>query len=79
MARDIGKATIDTDLTSLRILTETALSLRVAIRRTLRVGKNSGVPLEDLGISLTKERRYHMTRNDVLGDNFDLMEFAASS
>lgn len=50
--------------------------LRVAIRRTLRVGKNAGVPLEDLGISLANEARYYMTPDDVLGDNADLMEFA---
>ena len=51
-------------------------ALRVAIRRTLRVGKNAGVPLEDLGISLAHEQRYHMTKSDVLNGNVDLLEFA---
>jgi C-terminal processing protease CtpA/Prc len=39
----------------------------VAVRRTLHVGKDAGVPVEDLGT--TPDVRYYMTRDDVLGTN----------
>ncbi|MEV7617938.1 S41 family peptidase [Streptomyces sp. NPDC089799] len=48
--------------------------MRVAIRRTLRVGANSGTPVEDLGI--TPDEPYRMTRRDLLEDNADLFERA---
>jgi C-terminal processing protease CtpA/Prc len=50
--------------------------LRIAVRRTLRVGKNLGMPLEDLGV--VPDHRYHLTRRDVLGQNQDLIAHAAS-
>ena len=49
--------------------------LRVSIRRTLRVGEQSGTPVEDLGI--TPDERYRMTRNDLLNSNEDLIGRAA--
>jgi hypothetical protein len=48
--------------------------MRVAIRRTLRVGALAGTPVEDLGI--TPDHRHEMTRRDVLENNVDLMERA---
>ncbi|MFI8497740.1 S41 family peptidase [Streptomyces sp. NPDC085524] len=48
--------------------------MRVAIRRTLRVGANSGTPVEDLGIS--PDVPYRMTRRDLLQGNADLFEKA---
>jgi C-terminal processing protease CtpA/Prc len=50
--------------------------LRIAIRRTLRVGANRGMPLEDLGV--VPDKRHYLTRRDVLGQNQDLVAFAAS-
>ena len=49
-------------------------SLRVAIRRTLRVGPRAGTPVEDIGI--VPDHRHFTTRNDLLKDNVDL--FAAA-
>lgn len=46
-------------------------SMRVAIRRTLRVGALAGTPVEDLGV--TPDVRHRMTRNDVLHNNVDLL------
>jgi C-terminal processing protease CtpA/Prc len=51
-------------------------SMRVAIRRTTRVGKRAGDPLEELGV--VPDRIHYMTRNDVLHDNEDLITRAAS-
>ncbi|GAA0275075.1 hypothetical protein GCM10010302_10910 [Streptomyces polychromogenes] len=48
--------------------------MRVAIRRSLRVGSNSGTPVEDLGI--TPDIPYRMTRRDLLEGNADLFERA---
>ncbi|GGS63295.1 S41 family peptidase [Nonomuraea spiralis] len=49
-------------------------NLRVAIRRTLRVGESTGTPLEDYGVA---GERYLMTRRDLLEGNSDLMEHVA--
>jgi C-terminal processing protease CtpA/Prc len=49
--------------------------LRFAIRRTLRVGANAGTELEDLGVRA--DIAYQRTRNDLLGDNADLIRKAA--
>jgi hypothetical protein len=50
-------------------------SLRVAIRRTLRVGSHAGTPVEDIGV--VPDHRHFITRNDLLRDNMDL--FAAAT
>jgi hypothetical protein len=50
--------------------------MRVAARRSTRLGQRSGVPLEDLGV--VRDERYFMTRNDVLNHNEDLIAHAAS-
>ena len=50
-------------------------SMRVAARRSTRVGQRSGVPLEDLGVA--PDERYHMTRADLLQGNVDLIARAA--
>jgi hypothetical protein len=49
-------------------------SMRVAIRRTTRVGAMSGVPLEDLGVK--PDQLHKMTRDDLFEDNKDLINRA---
>lgn len=49
-------------------------SFRVAIRRSMRVGLHTGEPLEDLGVA--PDEVYHMTRNDLLNHNGDLIAHA---
>ncbi len=49
--------------------------MRVAIRRTTRVGDNAGLPLEDLGV--IPDGTYQMTRNDLMNANADLLNEAA--
>jgi C-terminal processing protease CtpA/Prc len=49
--------------------------MRVAARRSTRVGTRSGVPLEDLGV--VPDERYYMTRADLLEHNVDLISRAA--
>ena len=51
-------------------------NMRVAIRRTTRVGDNAGLPLEDLGVQ--PDEIHRMTRDDVLEDNRDLLAAAAA-
>jgi C-terminal processing protease CtpA/Prc len=48
--------------------------MRVAVRRTLRVGMNAGIPLEDLGV--VPQHRHEMTRADLLDGNRDLIDSA---
>lgn len=50
--------------------------MRVAIRRTLRVGKLAGTPVEDLGVR--SDVRHEMTRRDVLENNVDLLDAAVA-
>ena len=50
-------------------------SMRVAIRRTLRVGDEAGTELEDLGVR--PNHQHQLTRNDVLHENPDLIAHAA--
>jgi C-terminal processing protease CtpA/Prc len=47
----------------------------VAMRRSIRVRKHAGRPLEELGI--TPDHRHYMTKRDVLENNQDLVEQAA--
>lgn len=47
----------------------------VAMRRTVRVGARSGMPVEDLGVK--PDIQYDMTRVDQLESNQDLIEFSA--
>jgi hypothetical protein len=49
-------------------------NMRVAIRRTLRVGSLAGTPVEDLGVQ--PNQRHRMTRRDVLEGNVDLLDRA---
>jgi peptidase S41-like protein len=50
--------------------------MRIAIRRTLRVGRRAGSPVEDLGV--IPDERHFLTRNDLLNGNVDLIDKAAS-
>ena len=50
--------------------------MRVSIRRTLRVGAQSGTPLEDLGV--VPDVRHCMTRDDLLAGNKDLLDRAGA-
>ena len=49
-------------------------NMRVAIRRTVRVGALAGTPVEDLGVH--PDQQHLMTRADLLEGNRDLMEQA---
>jgi len=49
-------------------------SMRVSIRRTLRVGALAGTPVEDLGVH--PDARHELTRRDVLEGNLDLLDAA---
>jgi cytosine/adenosine deaminase-related metal-dependent hydrolase/C-terminal processing protease CtpA/Prc len=49
--------------------------LRVAVRRTVRVGPNAGSVVEDLGVM--PDAVHLMTRNDILNGNQDLINQAA--
>jgi Peptidase family S41 len=49
-------------------------NMRVAIRRTLRVGQLSGTPVEDLGVR--PDTVHKLTRNDLLAGNSDLLDAA---
>jgi hypothetical protein len=51
-------------------------NLRVAIRRTLRVGKLAGTPVEDLGVE--PQETHRMTRADLLEGNVDLLNRAGA-
>ncbi|WP_241996571.1 S41 family peptidase [Kribbella antiqua] len=51
-------------------------NLRVAIRRTLRVGELSGTPVEDVGVQ--PHATHRMTRADLLDGNVDLLNKAGS-
>ena len=51
------------------------VTMRVAVRRSTRVGPHAGVPLEDLGV--VPDERHFMTRGDLLNGNLDLIEHAA--
>jgi hypothetical protein len=48
----------------------------VAVRRSIRVGKRAGRPLEELGIA--PDIRHYMTRRDILHHNEDLIAKAAA-
>ena len=50
--------------------------MRVSIRRTLRIHGHEGMPLEDLGV--VPDYKHDMTKDDVLKDNVDLINYAAS-
>ena len=69
--RGSGHAHFDSGL---RALPKEA-SLRVALRRSLRVGKNAGIELEELGI--VPDELHAMTRADLLHGNRDLIAHAA--
>jgi len=49
--------------------------MRVAVRRTLRVGEYSGIPIEDLGVPPDEE--YQMKEDDLINGNLGLITKAA--
>jgi hypothetical protein len=49
--------------------------MRVAIRRTIRVGEQAGTPVEDFGV--IPEYFHKMTRDDLINANVDLINHAA--
>ena len=50
--------------------------MRVSMRRTLRVGRRSGTPVEDLGV--IPDVHHQLTPADVLEDNTDLKDVAGA-
>ncbi|WP_432891262.1 S41 family peptidase [Kribbella sp. CA-245084] len=64
------------DETSPYIALPNGANLRVAIRRTLRVGKLAGTPVEDLGVKPHETHR--MTKADLLDGNVDLLNRAGA-
>lgn len=50
-------------------------NMRVAIRRTTRIGDNAGLPLEDLGV--VPDKTYQLTKDDLLNENLGLINEAA--
>jgi hypothetical protein len=59
------------DETSPYVALPNGANLRVAIRRTLRVGRLAGTPVEDLGV--TPHETHRMTKADLLEGNVDLL------
>ena len=49
--------------------------LAIAMRRSIRVGKREGRPLEELGIA--PDYRHYMTKRDLMENNLDLLTRAA--
>ena len=64
------------DETSPYVALPNGANMRVAIRRTLRVGALSGTPVEDLGVKPTETHK--MTQADLLEGNVDLLNRAGS-
>lgn len=53
-------------------------SFNISMRRAYRTGALSGLPIEDLGVSVLRENLHQLTINDIANDNVDLLEFAAA-
>jgi Peptidase family S41 len=51
------------------------IDINIAVRRSIRIGLNEGLPVEGLGIFAN--HLYQLTRRDTLGQNEDLINFAA--
>jgi hypothetical protein len=49
------------------------LGYRMSVRRATRIGDADGTAIEDVGV--WGDRRYAMTRDDLLADNRDMLEF----
>ena len=52
------------------------IGLNVAMRRSIRAGANQGLPVEDLGTKA--DIIHHLTANDLLNGNLDLLNFTAA-
>ena len=52
-------------------------SLRVAVRRAVRSGDADGLPIEDIGVTISDDQVHPLTRRDLLEGNHDLLQFAA--
>jgi C-terminal processing protease CtpA/Prc len=52
------------------------VDIGLAMRRSIRVGRNSGRPLEELGI--VPDDRHYITKRDLLEQNYDLLRKAAA-
>lgn len=51
------------------------VNMRVALRRSMRVGDNAGLPVEDVGI--TPDRIHKITFDDIVNNDIDLLNTAA--
>jgi hypothetical protein len=56
---------------------EGGVSLRVAVRRAVRVRASAGIPIEDIGVAVPEANVHATTRRDLLNGNHDLLRFAA--
>ena len=70
---DLLRDTLSGGSSSIKPLPKGA-GMRVAIRQTTRVGKNHGLPLEDLGV--VPDAIHRLTKADVLESNRDLIAAA---
>lgn len=53
-------------------------SFNVSMRRAYRTGALVGLPIEDLGVSISPQNLHQLTINDLVNNNADLLEFAAT-
>lgn len=53
-------------------------SFNISMRRAYRTGALSGLPIEDLGVSVSPENLHRLTVRDLFKDNADLLAFAAA-
>jgi len=71
---DLVKAVKDSPQSPFKPLPRGA-DMALALRRSIRVGRHAGRPLEELGI--VPDQRHYMTSKDLLGSNEDLIRRAA--
>lgn len=52
------------------------INLQFAARRCLRINRNTGMPIEELGVRSDPETRHYLTRDDLLNGDADLYAHA---
>lgn len=74
LLNDLLKFPVPPDLDSPYKSLPNGANMRISIRRTLRVGSQAGILVEDLGVR--PDVRYQMSQNDLLNGNVDLINQA---